>query len=225
VSPAAVLTWGSDLSAGATSGQAHPQADLFVELAQAGGTPTTAPSAGQILSVQVKGMAMASTMAGAPPPLTTIHFQDLQPQPDGSYVIAATSQPFNLPDTGDPNQVNTFMPTNLCVKLGDRLSLTTSGGFDPMFYPMGVDFQIFSPVPGSSTGFFQNGNGTQNGEHIMLTPQSNVETLMRITEGTGTNATPLCSLVPKTKPSGKHHRRHHSSHHHHHTRHKTGHHP
>jgi hypothetical protein len=211
-SPAAVVTWGSNLSSSATTGQAHQQADLFVPLALSGGALATAPSSGQVLSVQVKGIALRSTAMGAPPPMTAIHFQDLRPQPDGSYMIMATSQEFSLPAAGDPNQVSSFTPTNLCVNAGDRLSLTTSGGFDPTFYPMGVDFQIFAPVPGSTTGFYQNGNGTQNGQRITLAPQANVETLMRITEGTGTNATPLCSVTPKT-PSGKRHHRKRGRHH------------
>jgi hypothetical protein len=214
VSNAAIFAWGSSLSAGATADQAHPQGDLFIPIAVPGAT-TAAPSAGQVLSVKVKGIAVASTAPGAPPPMTAIHFQDVRPQPGGSYLIVTTSQAFNLPTSGDPNQVSTYAPTNLCVMAGDRVSVTTDGGFDPTFYPMGVDFRIFAPTPGAATAFFQSPSGSSNGEHITPTQLSNVETLMQITEGTGTNATPLCSASKPKKPTSKRHHKRRGGHHHH----------
>ncbi len=192
---AAFTTWGSTMSAAASVVQAFQQDSLFT-LTQLGprgaATPTVAPAPGQIVSVSVKGMALPSTVPGAPPPLNTIHFQDLEPEPGGSYVIDASSQPFALPDTGDPNQVTVFKPENLCVNAGDRVAFNTEGGFDPTFYPNGVGFRVFGSVAGSSTGVFVGHNKTMNGDLVTLAPQPGTELLMQVVEATGRDATPLC---------------------------------
>lgn len=191
---AAVFSWGSNLTAAATVIKAFQQDSLYTPTALAGSTPaaTVAPAPGQIVSISVKGTALPNTTPGAPPPLNTIHFQDLQPQPDGSYLIHASSQPFALPDSGDPNQVSVYHPDNLCVNAGDRVALNTEGGFDPNFYPDGVGFQVFGSVAGSTTGSFVGHNLTMNGDFVALSPFAGTELLMRMVEATGPDATPLC---------------------------------
>ncbi len=190
---AALTTWGSTLGPAATVSESFAQDSLYTFTAL-GGVPasTVAPVSGQIVSVSVKGMALPNTATGAPPPLNTIHFQDLRPQSDGSYLINASSAPFVLPDTGDPNQINVYRPDNLCVNAGDRVALNTEGGFDPNFYPNGVAFRVFGSVPGSTTGYFVGHNKTMNGDFVGLSAFPGTELLMQIVEATGPDATPLC---------------------------------
>jgi hypothetical protein len=157
-----------------------------------------APADGQILSFSVKGMAVPNGQPGDPGPHninggTTIHLVDLVPQADGSVRIAHASGPFNMPDSGDPQQVSTFYPENFCVGRGDFLGFASEGGFDPGFYPQGVPFRVFSDVSGTTTDFYTKHGGVVNG--AQFAPQSsfgNLELLMQAIEGTGGYATPLC---------------------------------
>jgi hypothetical protein len=85
------MTLGSDLSQPANASSQHPIDTALWNLALARPFPASAamPADGQIVAVRVKGIAVQPP--GAPPPLTQIHFQDLQPQPDGSVFVAASS--------------------------------------------------------------------------------------------------------------------------------------
>jgi len=148
------------------------------------------PGTGQILSIQVKGIALAKP-APAPAPLTQIHFQDLRPQPDGSVVVIETSQPFNLPSSGEPNQITTFVPTNMCVQAGDYLTLSTEGGAEA-YYPEGTPFQVFASSPGSTLDYFIGYEGVNNGAKFTGTPLEGVELLMQATLGTGDQASSVC---------------------------------
>src|SRR4051812_12270099 len=82
------------------------------------------PSDGQVLEVDIKGMAIQP--AGAATPENMIHIQTLDSL-DASYARFAPrsgahavrgylgSAAFYLPYTGDPQQVSVFTPENLCV--------------------------------------------------------------------------------------------------------------
>ena len=157
------------------------------------------PVDGQILAVRVKGMAVPSGQPGDPGPLTEIHFSVLRPQPDGSVKVIVSSQAFNLPSTGDPNQITEFKPTNMCAEKGDFLALSTEGGFDPTYYPGGVPFQILAHVPRSSIAYFSQHNGVQNGAQFTGQTQSDTELLMQWDIGTGNQATALCKGGTKTR--------------------------
>jgi hypothetical protein len=150
------------------------------------------PADGQILTIRLKGVAVPSGQTGDPGPLTQIHFSDLRPQSDGSVKVIVTSQPFNVPTTGDSNQISTYEPTNFCVQAGDILALSTEGGFDPTFYPQGVPFRLFGHVTGSQTAYFTLHNGVMNGAQFTGAPISDAEILMQWDLGTGSHATRLC---------------------------------
>jgi len=152
----------------------------------------TMPADGQIVAIRVKGMALGSTVDGAPPPLTEIHFSALRPQPDGSVQVIVSSQAFNLPASGDPNQVTTYVPENFCVKAGDYLTLSTEGGFDSTYFPQGVRYEIFGNVPGSKVAYYSKHNGVMNGAQFTGAPVSDTELLMQWDLATGDHATALC---------------------------------
>lgn len=189
---ASIITLGSDLSQPANASSQQPVDTAMWNLTVQHLFPVSGamPAAGQIVAVRVKGIAM--TPPGAPPPLTEIHFQDLQPQTNGSVFVHASSQPFNLPSSGDPNQVSSYAPQNLCVNQGDFLAFNDEGGFDPNFYPQGVQFQVLANVPGSVTDSFSMHNGTGNGNDFTGMPMPGQELLMQWDLATGPDATPLC---------------------------------
>jgi hypothetical protein len=193
---AAVVAFGSPLTAPATITETHPVDTAFWATSVAGGAAVSAPADGQITAVRVKGTAQPSSQPGAPRPLTQVHFQALAPQGDGSVVVAVTSQGFDLPIpaevSGDTNHVSTFAPTNLCAHRGDLIDLNDEGGFDPTFFPSGVPFQVFGSAPGSATAQFSKGDGTVNGSRFSGSARSGEELLMQITLATGPDATALC---------------------------------
>jgi hypothetical protein len=153
---------------------------------------TAVPATGQVLAIRVRGTAQPSSVDGAPPPLTQIHFSDLRPQADGSMLVIATSQAFDLPIGSDPDKITEYKPENLCVQAGDLLALSTEGGFDATFFPQGVSFQIFAPVQGSQLGFYSKHGGVMNGAQFTPSSSDNLELLMQYDLGTGDDATPAC---------------------------------
>ncbi|HEV3228802.1 MAG TPA: hypothetical protein VGY97_04950 [Solirubrobacteraceae bacterium] len=206
---AAIITFGSSLAAPATQAEAHGADAAFWPIAMAGGQTFQAPASGQILTIRFKGIALANP---GKPPLTQVHFQALRPQSNGSVQVITTTGPFNVPASGDPNQVSTFQPVNFCVAQGDYVDFNDEGGFDPTYYPNGVPFQIFGKVPGSVTDFFTQNAGTLNGATFSAQPPGggtlrDEELLLQVDLGTGTDATPLCpgggsSGSPPTGSSG-----------------------
>ena len=212
-----VTTGGSRLDVPATTRKSSPEDEEFYDLVefcnrvpkppdcarravrQAPNGSAAIAATGQILAIRVKGMAIPSGQPGDPGPLNTIHFSDLRPQPDGSMVVMSTSQAFQLPTTGDPQQVSTFVPENFCVQQGDFLGLSTLGGYDPTYYPNGVPFQIFGSVAGSTLGFYSKHNGLGNGAQFTGSSEDGTEMLMQYDLGTGDQATALCPGGTKTR--------------------------
>jgi hypothetical protein len=159
------------------------------------GAGTVVPADGQITSFTVKGMAIHNPGLGPGDPRTlrNVRFQALIPQADGSVLVNITSGVNTLPDSGDPNQTNTFNVVNFCVHKGDVLAFNTEGGFDPSLYPNGVPFQVFHQGAGADTvAFFTKHNGTNNGARFTESTFPSLELLMRATEVTGDAASGLC---------------------------------
>jgi hypothetical protein len=176
-------------------------------VAQASGAPR-APATGQALKISLEGCAVPA--AGGPPPLTQIHFQDITPQPGGGAKINITSQPFDIPVCGangaSGSTVTTYNPINLCVSQGDYVAFNEEGGFVEHAYQSGVGYQVLGSVPGSTLNSFIKGGGTNNGTTMSASDSSsmdgfaatrNAELMMRVTLGTGPDATHIC-------PGGKH---------------------
>lgn len=198
------LTLGSTLAAPATVTEANQADSAFWPTAIAGGQQFTAPEDGQITAVKVKGMVIATP---GHKPVNEIHFQTLDPQPDGTMQVALSSQPFDLPYTGDQNQVSQFNPTNLCINRGEVLAFNDEGGWDGITdktgpYPNGAPFRIFGAIPGSSTNQFSKDNGTKNG--MTLAPPvllRGEELLMQYTMVTGDDRSYECG-GPLRDPNG-----------------------
>jgi PASTA domain-containing protein len=191
---AAVSVFGSDLSSSANVIEAHGADSAFWNVNLAGGQPTRAPVEGQVTEIRVKGTVIPNPDPNAPKPLTMIHFQVLRPQPDGSVRVMLSSGDFYTPLGGDPQQVTTYRPTNLCVNQGDYVDFNDIGGSEWWWYPYpGMPYQVFSRRQGSATNFYTSDNGTNIGTqwHAQETKQ-NQELLMQTTLATGPDATDIC---------------------------------
>jgi hypothetical protein len=180
----------------------HDGADTAIwNVAQATGDPR-APADGQALKVSLEGCAQSSDGS---PPLTQIHFQDLSPLPGGGAKVNLTSQAFDIPVCGENGAggatVTTYEPINLCVSAGDYVGFNDNGGYVENVYRSGVPYQVLGAVRGSTTDSFIRNNGTGNGSTMSPSDTSandgfasngNEELMMRVTLGTGRNATHIC---------------------------------
>jgi hypothetical protein len=138
------------------------------------------PSAGTVKSVTIRGY-----YAGGGYP--TIFIQVLRPEPDGSVVVVATSQPFTLSSTPG---TYTFQPTNMIVQAGDFIGIATIGG----------NFVIGTAATGALTNDFSGHNQDMNGDSLKTTAtEPNVELLVQVDlVPTGTPPPP-----PNGGPGGK----------------------
>lgn len=175
VAHADVQTLGSDLKADATITRAT-QADGIYWPTSVKGSDPRLPASGQIVEVRVKGTSPKEAQARNPP-LNSVHIQNMRAVDGGLLQTVLTAGPFDIPSQGDPNQISTFRPVNLCVVKGDYVDFNESGGwgwnpaapdnFDGNLYPNGqphiykdgAPFQIFGSVPRSTTAFYS-GDGT-----------------------------------------------------------------
>jgi len=181
----------------------HYGADAALWNASLANGAARSPATGQALKVSLEGCAVPAPEG--PPPLTQIHFQDLTPQPDGGAKINITSQAFDIPVCGvggaSGSTVSTYEPINLCVSAGDYVAFNEEGGFVEHSYQSGVRYQVLAQVPGSKTDSFIRGGGTNNGTLISPLDTSSMdgfmgnpskELMLRVTLGTGNDATHIC---------------------------------
>jgi hypothetical protein len=158
---------------------------------------------GQALKISLEGCAQQAS--GGPTPLTEIHFQDLLPLPGGGVKVNVTSQGFNIPICGrggaDGSTVTSYEPINLCVSAGDYVGFNENGGYVENVYRSGVPYQVLGAVQGSTTGSFIKDQGTGNGATMSPSQTSandgfatnhSRELMMRVTLGTGPDATHIC---------------------------------
>lgn len=168
----------------------------------ANGTPRS-PATGQALKVALEGCAVPA--ADGTPPLTQIHFQDLTPLPSGGAKITITSQAFDIPVCGQGgasgSTVTSYEPINLCVSAGDYVALNDEGGFVEHSYQSGVPYRVMGQVSRSTTASFIRGGGTNNGDSLPSSDTSAMdgyannpgrELMLRVTLGTGNDATHIC---------------------------------
>ncbi len=167
------------------------------------GASATAPAGGQITSIRLEGC--AEPAAGGPAPLTQIHFQALTPIAGGSTHVDVTTQPFTIPTCGaggaTPRTVTSYRPLNFCVNRGDIVDFNDEGGFDPQYYPSGVQYRVIGAVAGATMDSYIADNGTNNGADLAATDVApsngfarnpHEELLLQSTLATGGDATPLC---------------------------------
>lgn len=213
---AALLTFGSDLTAPADAIQARQADTAYWQTTFADGRSPLAPASGQITSFRLKGIALSQPVAGTPGGETMFHLQALRPRGDGTFEIRVSSQAFDVPPkTADPQTVTTYTPVNFCVQSGDVLVFNTVGGWDgvignvmrPQLYPDGTPLQIFSRIPAAVVSEFMGANLTNNGDVVTAQRTHAQELLLQLTVGTAENATALCpggliGAAPPPQPPG-----------------------
>ena len=181
----------------------HFGADTAIwNVALAHGEPR-APATGQALRVSLEGCAKAAS--GGPAPLTQIHFQDISPLPHGGARVNLTSQSFEIPVCGhggaSGSTVSSYDPINLCVRQGDYVAFNDEGGYVENVYRSGVPYRVLGFAHGSTSNSFLKDNGTRNGAILSSSDISanegfasnrSVELMLRVTLGTGADATHNC---------------------------------
>ena len=203
---AEVRTFGSDLTAEANSiepegaihaangGVWHGADTAFWNTKLANGTDPRAPFDGQIVEVRVKGIAISGPHPHiATDPRVLVHFQSLDPLPDGNMKVRLTSAGIDWPIGGDPQQITTFRPENLCIKKGGYVDFNTWGGHEWYWDQYGgIPLQVFSKVRGSTYNWFEGDNDTNNGMTLYPRPRDGVELLLQAVIASGPDATDIC---------------------------------
>src|ERR1700676_4597622 len=141
--------WGNSLQASPTVTKEAPADSVYWAKTFADGTSGGAPAAGMVKSVTVRGY---WTGKGKP----QIAFQVLRRQPDGSVLVVATSQLFELPNTLGSY---TFSPAGMTVQAGDFIGIATIGG----------SFLFAASAPGATTNDFTGHNLDMNGDTLRPT--------------------------------------------------------
>ncbi|HEX8074686.1 MAG TPA: hypothetical protein VF545_06855 [Thermoleophilaceae bacterium] len=180
VADAKRIVFGSDLTAPANRTETHGADSVFWNVGLAGGRKARVPARGRVATIKLKGTAIRNGKK----PLTEFHFQILHPS-DGRVRVSLTSGPFDVPVGGDPNQITTYHPVNLCARKRDFVAFNDEGGYDPPQYPQGTPFRVFSSVPGSTTRFYTKADGTNNGARFKGSKHVGEELLMQMTVVTG----------------------------------------
>jgi hypothetical protein len=181
----------------------HYGADMALWNFSNAGGPVSVPATGQATKIELEGCAQRAQ--NGPSPLTEIHFQDLSPTPDGGAKVDLTSQAFEIPVCGEngagASTITSYVPINLCVSAGDYVSFNNSGGYVENIYRAGVPYQVLGAVQSATTDSFIKGLGTENGAVLSPSVASamdgfavnrNEELMMRVTLGTGSDATHIC---------------------------------
>lgn len=181
-------TFGSDLKADASVELAQPVDTAYWNVGLPIKQGAKAPAKGSISTIRVKGTAVRH----GPRPDTTIHFQVLHPIGHGKVKITLTSGAFNVPVGGDPNQVTSYHPVNLCVHKGDYVALNVIGGYEANHYPSGTPFRIFAPLSGAAMRSYTKINGTNNGDRFKGKRTAGQELLMQTVLATKKDAAYPC---------------------------------
>jgi hypothetical protein len=189
----------------------HYGADAALWNAAVANGTARAPATGQALKISLEGCAVPAQ--NGPPPLTQIHFQDITPQPSGGAKVNLTSQAFDIPVCGvggaSGSTISNYEPINLCVSAGDYVAFNEEGGFVEHSYQSGVRYRVLGEVAGSTTNSFIRGGGTNNGAMMSASDSSSMdgfmsnpgkELMMRVTLGTGKDATHICPGGDKGAP-------------------------
>jgi hypothetical protein len=156
----------------------------------------TSPVKGQAIITRLKGS--IAPAAGAAAPFDLIHFQVLRPNAAGGWTVVVSSEDdYHLPVGGDPDQVNTWTSSFLCVEPGDVIAFADSGGYDPNGYPQGVPYQVFGNVPDAATNTFTGEHKDNNGDTLSATALPGQELLLQAVIGSGPDARPACGGTSK----------------------------
>lgn len=185
---------GSDLAAKATIFRSSPVDSAYWNTNLASGGRVTSPAKGEVSLVRLKGRINRAEGSRERPDVV-MHFQVLRPVRGGKFKVIVTSENLKLPFGGARNRITSYnlqsMPSRICVRRGDHVALSTSGGFGPG-YEDGAQFQMFGAVPGSAFRAFTGAGQDMNGDVFRGRERADQELLLEATIATGRDARPFC---------------------------------
>jgi hypothetical protein len=188
------VTIGSNLAAGARHFESAPVDSVYWNTRLASHRKVRSPKRGEVSIVRLKGRVKRPS-AGAPPPNVVLHVQVLRPMRDGRVKVIVTSGDLRLPFGGARDRITTYrlqrMPARVCVRKGDYVAMSTSGGFGAD-YPDGAQFQMFGAVPGSAYAAFTGQGEDMDGDVLRGRQHADRELLMQTKIATGADARPSC---------------------------------
>ncbi len=175
------VTIGSTLKADATRYESAPVDSVYWNTELARGR-VRVPARGIVERVRFKGR--INRKSGATRPNVVMHIQVLRSIGRGKVQVVSTSGDIPLPFGGRANRITTFRPEGMCVRRGDFLALSTSGGFGDD-YPDGAEFAMFASVQGSAYRSFTGAGQDMNGSIFGGRTHRNRELLLQARIGTG----------------------------------------
>ena len=186
------VTIGSNLSAPAARYESAPVDSVYWNTELAGRARVRAPRRGEVSTVRLKGRI---NKTGDARPNVVMHIQVLRPAAGGKVRAVLTSGDLKLPVGGRPNRITTYklqsMPARICVRRGDYVALSTSGGFGDG-YPNGAQFAMFGSVDGSAFDSFTGAGQDMDGDVFAGHTHANRELLLQARIATGKAARPTC---------------------------------
>ncbi len=188
---ARVFTIGSNLKADANRKESAPVDSVY--WATKASRRVRSPRKGRVVGMRLKGRINPT---GANPPNVAMHLQTLRPAGGGKVRVIATTGNLGLPFGGDRNHIWSYDSNdiiNLCVKKGDYVGLSTSGGYGPDGYPDGAEFAVFGTRGGSSYKGFTGAGQNLNGSVAKGRTRRGKELLMQVKIATG-KAAGVCRL-------------------------------
>lgn len=201
---AATLTIGSDLSSPATVALSDPNDIAFwPSTGSANGVEVPAGVQGEAIAFRLKGGTVQTaeqrdSAEKADPMYDLFHFQVLRPHGDGTFRATVTSDDYVAPIIGidaTERSVKEWTAGNsrMCVRPGDRISLSEVGGYTPYIFGNGLPYQVFAGAPGAVTNEFRAGGMISEGAtEIKPTPVVGTELLLQVVIGTGADARYTC---------------------------------
>jgi hypothetical protein len=189
------ISIGSSLTAPATIFQSAPVDSVYWGTKLADGSRVRSPVRGEVKTVRLKGRINRSqTTAGRPD--VVMHFQVLRRvRHSGKVKAIVTSTNMRLPFGGRANRTTTYdltkMSYPLCVRKGDYVALSTSGGFGDG-YPDGAQFQMFGAVPGSAFAGFTGAGKDMDGDVFKGRAHPDQELLLQADIAIGNSARAFC---------------------------------
>ncbi len=182
---------GSDLEADAGAKRSAPVDSVYWNTKLASGR-VKSPVKGEVGEVIIKGRINPT---GPQPPDVVMHVQVLHPVGGGKVKVTVTSGNLTLPFGGDKNRLSAYdlqaMPARICVKKGDYVALSTSGGFGTG-YEHGAEFQMFGNVAGSAVKSVTGAGRDMDGDVVKGHARQGKELLLQARIKTGKDARPTC---------------------------------
>ena len=167
------------------------------------------PVSGQILAVRVKGAILPRQNIDESK-WNVVHSQVLRDNSNGTFTVDSSSQTWNFPFGGSPDEIHSFVPSTQCIRAGDYVAFNHFGGWNGDPGQPGTRYQIFKRDTTSQMYWYERDQGTNNGTTFTPNQQRDTagnpifsnqfthgqprpeEVMMQVVVGTGFDSSNLC---------------------------------